>query len=443
MKKLLHTVRWVLDAKDGTSASINTLLSKFSILAVNVFTGAITARLLGPTGRGELLAITLWPQFLAGTCTLGLPAALLYLLKQKPERKTELYTTTIFLGFLVGSIAALVGVLAIPTWLSQSSSEVISVTQCFMILVPFGVMGLVAISPMQALGLFSNVNQIAQMQALSTVLALLVLYSLNSINPVTASIAYSLPMITGFAYTSYCVSRHIQLNVIVRIKTSLEVLKCSIKFYGVDLLNTLANQATQVLATSLLLPSISGLYAIAFSLSRLPITLQISVATVLVSKISARPADEVRIRVARATRITLLPTFLACLLLVFTAGLVLSLIYGNEFRNAEHIFQVLVIEAFFSGICALLMQAFLAIGRPEVLSFSQLIGFIVNVALIVVLTPSYAVMGLSISLLVSTICRLVLILISFPLYLNLPIPDLIPGRQDFLDVSSMLRKEAV
>ena len=48
------------------------------IMACNVITGLIAARSLGPTGRGELTAITVWAATLLYAGTLGLPEAVAY-----------------------------------------------------------------------------------------------------------------------------------------------------------------------------------------------------------------------------------------------------------------------------------------------------------------------------------------------------------------------------
>lgn len=57
--------------------------SNVFILGLNVLTGIIIARFLGPEGRGEQAAMIMWPRFLAYSLTLGIPAALVYYMKKK------------------------------------------------------------------------------------------------------------------------------------------------------------------------------------------------------------------------------------------------------------------------------------------------------------------------------------------------------------------------
>jgi enterobacterial common antigen flippase len=125
MNAFVAKIRWVLKGQNGTSATIQTFLSRVLVLVTSVATGVITARFLGSQGRGEQAAITLWPQFLAYTLTLGLPSALIYNLKLYPEAKSKLFSAALFLGAILGVVAMLIGVLFIPYWLSQYSINII------------------------------------------------------------------------------------------------------------------------------------------------------------------------------------------------------------------------------------------------------------------------------------------------------------------------------
>src|SRR5690554_186652 len=64
--------------------TVNTMVISVLILLLNMVTGVLTARWLGPEGRGLQMMLVLWPQFFAFATTLGIPAALLYHMKKKP-----------------------------------------------------------------------------------------------------------------------------------------------------------------------------------------------------------------------------------------------------------------------------------------------------------------------------------------------------------------------
>jgi O-antigen/teichoic acid export membrane protein len=119
MIKTLTGLKHALDPRSGVAATVQTLLVNILTLAINVGTGIITARLLAPDGRGMLAAMILWPQLLAGLLALGLPSALLYNVKRRPEIAHALVGAALITGAVMGVVAILVGELSNPRWLND------------------------------------------------------------------------------------------------------------------------------------------------------------------------------------------------------------------------------------------------------------------------------------------------------------------------------------
>ena len=138
-KRLAIPIRSLIISRSGLAAVVQTLLANVFILGITAGTGIITARLLGPSGRGELAAMIMWPQFLAFTLTLGVPSALLYNLKRYPGQASSLFSVALLLGTLMGLLATLVGVLFIPHWLIEYSPEVVRSAQWLMLIAPASV----------------------------------------------------------------------------------------------------------------------------------------------------------------------------------------------------------------------------------------------------------------------------------------------------------------
>src|SRR4051794_13152716 len=83
-----------------------------AIQAINVLTGVALARTLGPHGRGELVALILWPSILAAFGSLGLSEAVTYHCARARENAGVVTGTAIALGlaqsFVLGGIGTLV-----------------------------------------------------------------------------------------------------------------------------------------------------------------------------------------------------------------------------------------------------------------------------------------------------------------------------------------------
>ncbi len=110
----------------------------------------------------------------------------------------------------------------------------------------------------------------------------------------------------------------------------------------------------------------------------------------------------------------------------------LALLYGSEYRSANAVLRILVVEAVFSGATLVLSQAFMAMGRPGVVTVIQLTGLLLTVPLMVLLVPRYGIVGAGAALLLSTTGRFICVLASFPICLNMSVPDVFPKRSDLV-----------
>jgi hypothetical protein len=111
MRGFLHRI---LQARTGLFAVILTAGSNVGIQGANLLAGILVARSLGPGGRGSLTAITMWPQFLAYSLTLGVPVASVYTMKMHPTHASSLSGAASALSILLGCVATLIGLVIIP-----------------------------------------------------------------------------------------------------------------------------------------------------------------------------------------------------------------------------------------------------------------------------------------------------------------------------------------
>lgn len=430
LSNVVTRVRSLLDGRKGSTATIQTFLVKVCIITINMGTGIVTARILGSQGRGEMAAIILWPQFLAYTLTLGIPQSLLYNLKKHPDRKSELYSTALIVSTLLGFVAAAVGIFFMPQWLSQYSTTTIRAAQWFMLTSPISLLGLVFSAAFEARSEFTFSNQIRYFIPLTTLAALLVLMLLGINNPIAFGMAYILPPIPiGIWMFVRLLSRYdFKLS---NFKESVQtLLDYGFKAYGIDLIGSLSGRIGQALVVGLLTPTAMGLYTVAISLSRALNTFEEAINVVFLPKASARPIPEIVMLTGRAVRVSAFLTLLCVLPLMFLGPFFLHLLYGEEFVEATTVFRILLIEVLFSGINWLLAKAFMAAGKPGVVTVLQGTGLAITIPLMIVLIPRYGLSGAGFSLLASTGIRFVLILLSYPLIFKTMPPSLMLNMQD-------------
>ena len=66
-----------------------------ALAVLAVVTGITAARILGPSGEGELTAIQTWPLLLGTLAMLGLDSALVYFIARQPEKGKQFTSTAI------------------------------------------------------------------------------------------------------------------------------------------------------------------------------------------------------------------------------------------------------------------------------------------------------------------------------------------------------------
>lgn len=432
--------KWIANGKDNVSATIQTILVKIAILLTNLLTGILTARYLGSEGRGEQAAIILFPQLLAFSCSLGLFPALIYYLKREPEKRSEIFSTAIFLATILGFVSMGIGLLFIPVWLSKYSQSVTTFAQMMMISSPFILVSVACNVALSASGNFSIGNKANYLIPFLTILGLSALILSNKISPYTSSMVYVFPTFPVAVWLIWNQKEYIKIIPWKILKKYLQkLLGYGVRSFGSDLLSMVSSQIDQVLVVGLLSATSMGQYSVALSLSRMLEVVQNSIATVLFPRIaacSAKEAGEVSGQAVRAMLVAIIP----CAILLASVGpTLLNLLYGREFLGATNVFRILSVEIIISGITIILIQSFLAVGRPEIVTFVQMIGLSISVPLLMWLVPQYNILGAGISLLISSTLRAIILLICYPVFLQVKSPNLIFTMRDVHFIMHRLR----
>jgi Na+-driven multidrug efflux pump len=125
-------VRNLARATSGSMAVAQGFVVRILMLAMNLGTGILSARILGPTGRAEqaalLVGIGIFPAFLS----LGMPIAVQYRLKKDPEAADRIVSTATCLSILFGIVSVIVSFFVLPHMLTQYSISIIRIlrSQC-------------------------------------------------------------------------------------------------------------------------------------------------------------------------------------------------------------------------------------------------------------------------------------------------------------------------
>ena len=200
------------------------------------------------------------------------------------------------------------------------------------------------------------------------------------------------------------------------------------------MLSTLGGQIDQVLVIALLSASNVGVYVVALNASRVLTLLTASVVTVLLPSASGLDKEGAVEIVTRSARISTAIAATLGLALVAVYPVIFPLFYGRAFSQAVSVAQLLTLEAVLFGAVDVLAQAFMALGRPGFVTALQSIGLMIVFPAMLLFLPHFGLLGAAMALLTSTTVRLIFVLWSYPMFLKLPMPNLILRKDDFVRV---------
>jgi O-antigen/teichoic acid export membrane protein len=440
---LRSKLRRLVDAKSGGLAVAQTAFANIAVQGLNVASGILTARTLAPAGRGTLAAIIMWPQFLAYAMTLGIPVATVYSLKRSPDATREIAGTSLVLSVAVGLLAALVGFTIIPLSLHTYPKSTIWLAQLWVTVTPLELIAVTLIAQVQAAGAFSYYNLYRFLSPLTVLVMLVVEHMLGRLTIAGAAFAYLVAGTPATIWIGVWVWRHYGPIFRSVVATSRLLLHYGVRAWGNDLMGTVSNQVDRILVVGLLNPEAMGLYIIAQSAAGVLAVLPSAVVPIALPRAASLDRGGIVAFTGRAVRVTFYVMVTASLPLLLFGGWLLQLVYGARFAEAAIVLPFLVVEAILDGLTSVLAQAFLAAGVPGVVSMLQGCGLLTSIPLLYWMIPRFGLRGAGCALMISTLCRFLIILCSFPYKLKSRPPGFIMGREELFALLGKLRRVSV
>ena len=329
-----------------------------------------------------------------------------------------------------------------PRWLSQYSPAVVTAAQYSMMVAPFGILNLVNISVLQADGRFTLYNLFRLGQPMLTVGLLGLFWLLDWLSPLTAALAYLGPLVPLSGLILFVVLRESLPSILGIWQACGRLLSYGVRSYGVDILGTLGAQIDRALVVALFSASTLGAYVVYISVARTLNTVQSAVVSVLFPRASGRSIAEVLKLTGRAASLTALLAAAGATLLFVLGQPLIRLVYGAEFTRHIWAFRWLCVEAVLTGVSWVLSQAFMATGRPGVITGTQSAGLVAAVPLVVYMGLSRGLPGLAFGLAIAGLVRLAAVLIAFPVVLHVRPPVFPPMARHPVALVRKVRNES-
>jgi O-antigen/teichoic acid export membrane protein len=410
------------------------------IVAMNMLTGIITARLLGPEGRGIYAAVTLWPPLFGMLATAGLGSAVIFRLRRQPESAGPVAAAALALGLGYALVMIIVGALLLPWFMAQYSATTLLFAQACLVIVAFNATQIVMKQTFAGLGQYWNCNLTHLLPQLFHLLVLLGVIAMTAMTPTYAVLALFgssalavLAMLPRFVRSAR--PRWVQFRSEARALSSY-----SMRAAPTGLVSALLLFSDRLVLIPLLPARELGFYAVAFSFSRVVQFVQPALQSIFLSHMAAQEGAAARRIHDAASRVLIACLAAGCVLLWLVGEWLLAFAYGAEFAAAIWIFRILILEASFSVLSQITVQLFLSRDRPGLVSGIQAVMLIVSFGLLLALVPAYGGIGAAAALAIAGLVRWVALLIAMHRVFGGPWPRLWLNAADVRDLAARVRK---
>ena len=185
-----------------------------------------------------------------------------------------------------------------------------------------------------------------------------------------------------------------------------------------------------------------GFYALAFTTSRLIGAVQEAVSTALYSRFAGKDINELSRNVRIAFRLTFAPMLVLAAIGAMLSPWLIVWVYGESFASTTIPFAVLLFECVISGASWTLAQRFNAGGRPGLVFVRQFISVLPVFMALPFLPEQNIHVYLSVLMLLGAILRLSVTLGIYPLVLKERVPDILPTAADCRAVFNFFAKRS-
>ena len=374
--------------------ALQVLSGQGAMMAFGFVNGIITARWLGPAGRGQFQLLTLLPVTLSNFVKLGIPQATVYYMRRKGASASDVASNSIWIAAVMG--AAAVGVCwwgrewLLANFLKHTPPELL--LPC-LVLIPFVLVQFYLLGVAQAQERFReyNLRQIAP-NLLGTIglVLTLVLLGMGLAGAVLVQVVIQVVMTVWMVVR---VHRQAPLHLGWNPELARGMLRFGSKSYVQTLAATLHLRIDQYICAYFLTPADVGLYSIAVNLAMLLLKIPDATGTVMFPRLAALEEHAAHAATTRICRQTLFLLSLGVVAFAVVGPLLIPWVFGEDYRGAIAPLLLLLPGTLAVALYQLLTRNFTSRGKQQVNIIAAVIALVLNVGLNVALVPRYGISG--------------------------------------------------
>ena len=394
--------------------SLQVFSGEMAMMAIGMVNGVITARCLGPSGRGSFQLLVLLPIMLSNFVKLGIPQASVFYMRRRGASASDVASNSIWFAFVMGGAAVLVCWFERDWLLTKFLKEIPPLLLLpSLVLIPFVLLQFYLLGVAQAQERFReyNIRQLVpntlSLIGLSTTL---ILFHMGLVGAILVQVSIVIMMTV---WMTWRVHREAPLHLRWNPSLARGMLAFGSKSYVQTLAATLHLRLDQFLCAYFLAPADVGLYAVAVNFGTLLDKIGEAAGTVMFPRLAGSSDHDAHAATTRVCRHTLFVLALGGTAFAIGAPIVVPVLYGSRFQGAVAPLLILLPGMLGAALYQLLTRNFTSRGRQEINIVAALLALSLNVGLNWVLIPRWGISGAALSHDLSYGAAALLLLVAF------------------------------
>ncbi len=358
-------------------AGLLTYLLSALTLAANLVNGIVTARGLGPQGRGIAVALATIVLLSGFFFAMGAAQSVSYFLARRPQDGPRLFTTWLLMLVPLSILGILVSEALLTTLFSVHAPTAIATGRWYLLTIVL-VVGFELNSGL-LLGRedFTLFNILRFAQPALGALGVTVLWRLHHLSVNTALLA---PTVSSALVLMVGMARSIHKVGLGRpdLRLGVTTIWYGLRGHGVMVATNVNGRLDVAMMPAFVSAASVGVYSVATNVSLIIYQLSNTFAALLIPTV-ARDVARSRAKIVGSLYATLAMAAAVALVLGIFAGPLLGAVYGNSFRRGALTLQLLLPGAVLFAGSSILTAGIYALGKPFTASVAQLCGMLVTV----------------------------------------------------------------
>jgi O-antigen/teichoic acid export membrane protein len=371
-----------------------TLIGYGSIPLVGFITGTLAARMLGPSGRGELAAILTIPTLLSIVAALGTTQSMTYYSARRPKQSGEILGSALFLTVIACLPVCILGAVLQILTLDSFSRSVQQTAFIFLLFIPLSIVNAAPWSIFQGHQRFLTFNFLRLLPQLVYLGIMIVAYCMGKTKAEWIALSYLASSAVICLIATWLFYRSL-IKQALRVNFSLlrEIIPYGLYSFMNYLPHSLNQRIDLIFIAAWLSAHKLGLYAVGASLSTLCLPISMAIGATIFPKLASAPVGSAHKVFSSTIRWTLIAVVLMTTALILCTPLIVPLLFGNQFKEAIPPSMLLVFAGGFLALNMIFADGYRGLGHPKIPMIAELSGLIITVIGLIILLPAFGIWG--------------------------------------------------